>query len=454
MVKDKFDLVVIGGGTGGLRTALYSAGHGYKTALVEPGVLGGTCLNTGCIPTKAMLYASHLYMLSKNFEEFGIETGETRVDFGKLMTRVKGIIDEGQEHIANSIKNENLILIKSKGGFVGKNQIKTENGVIEGKKIVICTGAKSHVPAIKGLEKVKFLISDDVLNLKNLPKSIIIFGGGYIAVEFSTFFNDLRTRVIILERNEQILHKIDKEAAEVIRKEYEKRGIEIHTGIEIKETREENGAKKVIFTGGREKKEKIVSADEILVATGRIPNTFGLNLEVAGIEKDKKENIKFNKYLQTTNKNVYVLGDVTGRTMFAHAAKRESHIVLVNALENKKEIMNFELVPWAIFSEPPIAGVGIAGDEVKNIKDIGILKAAFSRAGRARVIGNTGGFAKVFYNKRTQIILGAIIIGPRADEIIHEFTALMNSKGTIDEMRNTIHIHPTLSEVIEALKEV
>ncbi len=451
---NKYDLIVIGGGTAGLRASLYSASQFYKTALIDPGILGGTCLNTGCIPTKAMLHSANLFKQSNNLKKFGIIAPKTEFNFEEIMNHVKKIIDNGQEHISKSIQNKNLEIISERAVFISRDEIKAGKQKLIGEKFIICTGAKPRIPALKGIENVDYFLSDDIINLKKLPSSIIITGGGYIALEFATFFNSLGAKVSIIERNERLLKDIDAEVSEYLKNHYRSIGIIIKTNAEVLELRQDV-IKKVIFTSLDEGTTQSISADEILIATGRSPNTFGLDLESAGVRQGEKGNILINNNLQTSNKKIYAVGDVTGRTPFAHAAKRESHIALVNALEGKKEKMNFELVPWAIFTNPPIGGVGISEEQAieKKIK-YGILKALFARAGRATIIDETSGFVKIIYDKKTKKILGGIIIGPRADDIIHEIVALMNVNGTIIDLRNTIHIHPTLSEVFEALKEV
>ncbi len=454
MKKDHFDLIVVGGGTAGLRTALYAASHNHTVALIDPGVLGGTCHNTGCIPTKAMLHASHLFASTKSMKEFGINIASSSVDFKALMNRVHSIIDEGQSHISSSIQNDNLTVIREKASFVSKDTVQAGPHTLSADKFIICTGAKPRIPALKGIEKVKYLLSDDILSLQSMPESIIIIGGGYIALEFATFFNDLGCKVTIVERNPLILKDLDSDVIELLTKKYTSEGIKLKTNAEVLEMSEEKGMKKVKYSIVGDGVETAV-AQHLLIATGRAPFTFGLNLEAAGIKVGDKGNIEVNEYLQTSNPRVFAIGDVTGKAPFAHAAKRESHIALINALETKKEKFNTALVPWAIFTSPPVGGIGLSEREVIERKlKYGVLKAPFSRAGRATVIGSILGFVKILYDKKTDKIIGGTVVGPNADDIIHEIVALMNAGGTTQDLRNTIHIHPTLSEVFEALKDV
>jgi pyruvate/2-oxoglutarate dehydrogenase complex dihydrolipoamide dehydrogenase (E3) component len=230
----------------------------------------------------------------------------------------------------------------------------------------------------------------------------------------------------------------------------------IKTSVDTQELQPAGKMRKVIVKNSQTGKTETLTAEQILFATGRVPNTFGLNLQTANVKLGERGNIDINNRLETSNPNIYAIGDVTGRAPFAHSAKRESHIALANALDYKKEEMNFDLVPWAIFTNPPIAAIGMSEEKAKSGGiDYGMLKASYARAGRATVIGQTDGIVKVIYNKKDKKILGAIIIGPRADDIIHEFVALINCNATTDTLQmNVIHIHPTLSEVFEALKDV
>jgi dihydrolipoamide dehydrogenase len=438
-----YELMVIGGGTAGLRTAMTAARTGVKTVLIEPWLLGGTCLLTGCIPTKAMLHASSLVRNTKNLQQFGVRCGKVSFDFKKLISRAKKIIDEGQAHIKSNLKKskyKNLTIIKGKAFFINKDSVKVNNKIISAKKIIICTGSKPKIIPFKGLDKTKHLHSQDVVGLKKLPRSLIIIGGGYIALEFATFFHELGTKVTVLEKMPRILPMVDEEVSQLLTKIYTEQDITIKTGVDITEIKE-GKLKKVTFN------RKTITAEQLLISVGRVPNTQELGLEKAGVRTGREGEIIINEELRTSNPNIYAIGDVIGRAMFAHAAKRESKIVLENIINKQHYKMNFKLVPWAIYTNPVIAGIGT--NEEKNN---GVLKASFRRAGRARIIGEEEGFVKVIYNKKNKHILGCTIIGPRADDLIHEFIAVMNSgTPTIDVIKRIIHVHPTISEVNDTL---
>ncbi len=446
----KKDVIIIGAGTAGLRLALQLSKQGKSVALFESGSLGGlggTCLNVGCIPTKALLHASNLYKESKDLKKFGIKA-VSGFDFKKLVERVKGMVREGQNHIRKSIKRKNLVVVRKEARFVNENTVKAGNILCSADHIIIATGAHNCIPQIKGLEKIPYLTNENVLNLRKLPKSMIMIGGGYICMEFATFFSELGCKVAILEKAPDILMMLDDDIREELKGMYTE--MVIHTNADILECRKRKKVE-VDYVVGR--KRMTARGDALFIATGRAPNTEHLDVKHANIETDHFGNIIVNEKLQTTNNRVYAVGDCNGKAMFAHAAKREAAVVLHNILNEQKQEIFHDLIPWAVFTHPPIAGVGM-NQRTADSKGIPyeIKKANFTRAGRAEIIGKSEGFVKVLVEKVTGKIIGAFIIGQNADDLIHEFVAVMNSASpTFETIKKTVHIHPTLSEVMEAL---
>ncbi len=451
-----FDLIIIGGGTAGVEIAFESTKLKLKTALVEPNLMGGVCLNTGCIPTKTLLFSSHLYSKIKNSEEFGITAPNIKVDFQKIMSRSKEIVDSSRKSVELGLNNPYLKIFKEHAVFTGIKKVKVGKGEITGAKIIIATGSKPHVPPIAGLQSVDYLVSgtpnnskEDILNIKSLPKSIIIIGGGYIGFEFATFFSELGSKVTILEGTPNVLGVIDDEIREILLKKYSKENFSVLTNTQITKVTQDKGAKNVFFKNKGEK-ENSVSGDTLFVATGRIPSSFELHPEKSKIKVSDRKAIIVNKNLETSCKGVYAVGDVTGKFMFAHTAKREGKIALKNITAKNTEEFDTNAIPWAVFTNPPISGVGTT----ENKSGMSVLKAYFSRTARARIIGEPDGLLKIWFNKKTKKVLGAQMIGLNSDDLIGEFSALINSKSTVDELKKIIHIHPTLSEVAENLVEV
>lgn len=450
-----FDLIIIGGGVAGLDIAFESAKKNYKTALIEPNYLGGVCLNTGCIPTKTLLRSSELYSEVKAAGDFGINVKNISVDFKKIMQRAQGIVSNSRNRAQLSLNNNNLTLFKEYASFVGEKKVKVKDKIIEGKKIIIATGSKPHIPPIPGLDKVDYFISgtqnnskEEILNIKKIPKTLVIIGGGYIGFEFAMFFHELGSEIIILEATGKVLNAVDDEILEVLMKSLPE-DFSVITNANITQVSNEKGLKKIYYSDNKGNK-KSVSGDALLVATGRTPSTFEMHPEKTNVEKDERGAIKVNEKFETSCNGVYAVGDVTGKVMFAHTARFEGKIAFSNAMENPgvPGTMDFNAVPWAMFVNPSISGVG----KTETGSNVGILKAPFSRAARSEIIGDTTGLMKIWYDKKTEKILGAQMIGLDSDDLIGEFTALINCGATLKELRKIIHVHPTLSEVADFLR--
>ncbi|MFH2020949.1 MAG: dihydrolipoyl dehydrogenase [archaeon] len=447
----KYPLIIIGGGTAGTKLA-FMACKKVKTLLIEPGVMGGTCLNTGCIPTKAMIYASLLYAHTKSMPYFGIDA-KAKVNFDKLMTRVNSISKEGRDHIYVSIdRNKNLTVINAKAEFVGIKKVKAGEAVYDAETIVIATGAINSVPPVKGLKETGYLDNETLLKSKKLPNSVIMIGGGYISMEYASFFNNLGVKVTVIERLPEVLGMLDEDVRQVLLDSHEKNGIKIITNANIIEVKKGVSLK---YNDVRDEKSKVktLSADALFLATGRVPNTKGLGCEKSKIEIGRRGEIVVDDLLKTSCKDIYAIGDCNGKPMFAHSAKRQTDIVMNNLFSENKQKMDFDLIPWATFSEPVVSGIGLSEKEAKE-KGIGygMMKAEFIRNGRAKIIEEQEGFAKVLFDKSSRKILGCCIIGANADDIVHEVVALMYAGGKVDILSEMIHIHPTLSEVMENLR--
>lgn len=440
----KCDLLVIGGGTSGLRVAINAAMNGKKTILAEPGKLGGTCLNRGCIPTKAMIHAASLYADCKDSSWLGIQ-GKPTLNFNKLMQRVRHLVKEGRDHIDGSLPIPRLTILRSKARFLDHKRVQVGKHVIEPYKVIIATGGRPAVAPINGIDGVPYWTSDDIIKIKTKPRSLIILGGGYISMEFAAFFTNIGTKVTIVERWDRPLKALAPDMTSLLQERYEKRGVNFLLGTDVLGVRTRGKSVELEYKKGRKK--HTVKADHLLVATGRAPN-IDMDLDKAGIRVGKRDVIEVDSYLRTSNRNVFAIGDVNGRAPFAHAAKREGTIALHNAFSTRLQRMDWEGVPWAVFTDPPVAGVGVLPGQVPANHEL--IRAEYSDVGRAAVMGKRDGFITVYVEKGTGKILGCYIVGARADDLIHEYAAVMHSTSpTIDTIRKTIHIHPTLSEINE-----
>lgn len=444
-----YDVIVLGLGTGGLKIASKCAHAGKKTLAFEPSAIGGTCLNTGCIPTKAMLYAAETYQQVKRAKEFGITAKGVNVNFSKVMNRVRSIVDEGQAHIKKALRKSPLKLIRKHAYFTSENTVSDGKKEYSADRFIIATGARNTIVPIKGLSDIDYLTNAKAIELTKMPKSIIMIGGGYIAMEFATFFQSIGVKVTVLELAPRVLGMLDEDVTDVLVEKYENMGMKICTHVAAQEVKNRaNGVEVIAKDMNQDGKLRRFRAEKLFLAIGRRPNTEKLALRSAKVAVDRRGFVVVDKHLRTSNRNVYALGDVTGKAMFAHVAKRHVRALTNTLLHDKRTSVDHKLVPWSVFTHPPIAGVGIS-EKQSDAEKIGVLKAHFTRNGRAHILNETKGFVKVMYNKKNNRIVGCVIVGPRADDMIHEFVALLHAKGTVSMLRNMIHIHPTLSEVME-----
>ncbi len=468
----EFDLIVIGGGSG-LDIANAVAFHyGLKVAIIEKDRLGGTCLNRGCIPSKLLIHSANVAETIKRAELFGIKVKEFSVDFQKIMTRVNGITDSDSDNIKNNLmQSENPKLFTKECKFVGEKKIafekkEKENSndkdndynteeIITADKILIATGTRPHIPKIKGLEATEFITSNEALRLKIQPKILTFIGGGYITCELAHFFGSLGTKINIIQRNNLLISNEDKEIAERFTQVFSKKykiylGYNPESVSKVKDTKDGIETFHIIAKNADGETIKVES-DQLIVATGRIPNTPFLNLEKTGVKVNEKGFIMVDEYLETTKKGIFALGDVVGRYQFKHNSNLEAKYAFGNILHpNKKQPVDYTAMPHAIFSSPQVAGVGFTEQELQK-KGIDYLKSTYPhiQTGMGKAIEDRDGFVKFLVNKNNRKILGSHIIGTDASTLIHEVLVSMRTgDGTIDNITDTIHIHPALSEVI------
>lgn len=442
-----FDVVIIGGGPGGYEAAIRGAQLGLKICLVERDSLGGTCLNRGCIPTKALYRNAEIINILKNIDEYGISVEGYSIDIAKIQERKQNIVNQlvgGVEQLlkankidvmigTGSIKDENTVTVTSKDGE--KRDISTKN-------IIIATGSKSLVPPIPGADSNGIYTSDDILNFSELPESLAVIGGGVIGMEFATIFNSMGSKVTVIEFLPSILAQVDSDLTKRLGVSLKKKGMDIHTSTKVTKI-EKNDDGFVVFAEGK-KGEIQVAVERVLISTGRMPVTDGLNLEGVGIEFDRK-GIKVDKKFQTNLKNVYAIGDVNGRIMLAHAASHQG-ISVIEEIAGISTDETIKPVPGCIFIFPEIAMAGITEDEAKNQGiEYKVSKFLFGANGKALALGETEGMMKVLSNMDNTII-GVHIMGPHASDLIHEGTLAISKGLNVDDIADTIHAHPTLSE--------
>lgn len=449
-----YDLTVIGGGPGGYVAAIRACQLGLKVAVVEEREMGGTCLNRGCIPTKSLLHSAEIFHTAKTAKEYGIDIKEVDFNYKRIAERKDAIVKQLRTGVEFLLKKNGCEILNGKGIIKDKNTIEVTGknpSTISTDKIIIATGSKPVRPPIPGIDNNKVLDSDNVLSLTSCPDKVIIIGGGVIGLEFATIYNSLGKDVTIVEMMNEILPSVDREISGILRKSLEKRGVKIFTDSKVISINSENKAVCTFQNSGLERK---AEGDVVIIAAGRKPNTEGVGLENTGIEMDRGF-IKVNDGLETSIKGIYAIGDVTGKVLLAHVASAQGMVAAANASGKCKKI-NYSIVPSCIYTNPEVATVGLSEEEAKKKGyDIKIGRFPVSANGKSMITGEKEGVAKIVTYKVTGEILGAHIISPRATDMIAEICVAMNLESTIEEIADTIHPHPTVSEIImEAAHDV
>ncbi|MGZ5472246.1 MAG: dihydrolipoyl dehydrogenase, partial [Nitrososphaeraceae archaeon] len=454
---EKFDLIVIGSGAG-LDVATAAADKGLKVAIIEKSKLGGTCLNGGGIPSKLLIYSANIIEIIKKAEIFGINVKEYSIDFEKIINRVNKIVDTDANKIKEGLKeskNPRLFLQECK--FIGKKKIAIANEIITADKILIACGTRPYIPKINGLENVDYITSNEALRLKYQPKTLTIIGGGYIACELAHFFGALGTKINIIQRNNFLLPNEDIDVSRKFTNIFSKK-YKVYLGYNTEMVRynydnTSNQTKKMFDVIIKDKfgESLKIESEELLIATGRIPNLDLLNIEKESIKLNENGFILVDEYLQTNIDGIFAIGDVIGKYQCMHNAKNEAHYAYNNILypDNKLSV-NYNAIPHAIFTSPQIAGVGYTEQQLKKEK-IEYVKSLYPyiETGMGKAIEEKDGFVKFLIDKKNKYILGCHIMGTDASILIHEvLVAMRTGNGTVDNITKTIHIHPALSEVV------
>ncbi|MDE5106586.1 MAG: mercuric reductase [Trichodesmium sp. St17_bin3_1_1] len=437
----KYDIVIIGGGSAGLVVASAAAQLKAKVALVERNKLGGDCLWFGCVPSKSLIHASRVAYQVKNAARFGIYTEPPEIEFAKVTGHVQQVIANIQPHDSpERFRGLGVEVIFGEGKFIDKKTFEVDGQQLTARAFVIATGSRPAIPSVEGLHSADFLTNEKVFDLKERPNSLVIIGAGPIGCELGQAFSRLGSNVTIISSKSHILPKEEPEAALVVQKQFESEGINILKEVRAEKVEVVDG-KKQVTAGG-----KNIIVDEILVAGGRLPNIESLNLEVAGVEVGKP-GIIVNEKLQTTNSKIYACGDVIGGYQFTHVAGYEAVVALTNALFFPISKVNYRVIPWATFTDPELARVGLTEKQAKERygDDVCVLKQPFSGVDRAQAEAATTGFCKII-TKGNGEILGAHLVGISAGELIHEIVLAMSHKLPVSALTG-IHVYPTLSEV-------
>ncbi|MBI4151450.1 dihydrolipoyl dehydrogenase [Candidatus Woesearchaeota archaeon] len=448
-----FDLIVIGAGSG-LDVAAGAADAGLAVAIVEEGPLGGTCLNRGCIPSKMILHSADRVELIEASGDVGLTAKLGPIDIKKITNRANVMVDGDARSIEQGVNaTKNQTLFKGRGKFVAPYTLEVNGEQIRSKKIVIAVGARPSVPPIKGLDRTPFLTSTEALRLTTLPKSLVIIGGGYIAAELGHFFSALGTHVSIIQRNKVLIPREDGEISELFTRLWQEK-VNVHLAAEVTAVSRFGKEIRVHFLSNGIK--KMITAENILLATGVTPNTDSLGLENTGVAINERGFIVVNNGLETKAKHIWALGDVIGRYLFKHSANLEAEYVLDAVLKRKmlslRRGVRYHPMPHAIFSSPQVAGVGLTEEEAQEQKRKYVVgKYEYKNTGMGAAMAEKNGFVKFIVDTKSGEILGCHILGPEAATLIHEVCVAMKAspRKALQFIRETVHAHPALSEVVQ-----
>lgn len=439
----KYDCIVIGSGSG-LDIASFAHRRGLSVAIVEEGPMGGTCLNRGCIPSKMLIHCADVAETIRGSKKFGIKSRIEKIDFAAIVKRVSRIVDADAAKIEKAIRNTNgMTLYKARGKFVSEKTMEVGGETISADKVFIVGGTRSVVPPIPGLDTIPYLTSTEALRVAKQPKSMIIVGGGYIAVELAHFYGALGTDVTLLVREERLVDREDTEISSWFSKEFAKK-YTVMFKTEIASVARRGKQSVVALKDSK----KSVAADQVLVAVGRIPNTDILNVAATGVGMNARGYITVNGSLETNVPGIWALGDIAGILPFKHTANLQAEHAVRHAFSGETKPLDYHAIPHAIFSSPQVAGVGKTEEELKKegvpykagryeYKHTG-MGAALQENGLVKILAGVDG-----------TILGCHIVGPDASSIIHEVVVAMNTTGNVSAITDSVHVHPALSEVVQ-----
>lgn len=451
-----YNIVVIGGGTAGLVTAAIASGLGARVALIESHLLGGDCLNFGCVPSKTLIKSARSSYETATSSRFGVNVGSVNsVDFRAVMSRVRKIRARISSHdSAERFSKLGVDVFLGHAEFTGRHEVVVAGAKLRFKKAVIATGTRPAYPTVPGLLEAGFLTNETVFELERLPRRMAVIGAGPIGCELSQAFQRLGAQVILFHKNDHVLDREDPDAAAIVQDQFLKEGIDLKLNTRLLGISSIGNLEGKVIEFEENNSNHEVVVDEILVATGRTPNVGNMGLEAAGVEYDSIRGITVNDYLQTTNPDIYAAGDVCMSYKFTHVADASARIVVENALFRKSGKLSDLVVPWCIYTEPEVAHVGLyERDALKKGIKTQSLKIENTEIDRAVTDGTLPGFGKVVLRHGSDTILGATIVGPNAGELINQMTLAINSNIGLKTISKTIFPYPTHSLIIKRLAD-
>jgi pyruvate/2-oxoglutarate dehydrogenase complex dihydrolipoamide dehydrogenase (E3) component len=449
----KFDAIVVGSGQGGNPLAYRLADLGWSVALIEKKNLGGTCINVGCTPTKTMVHRAQVAYYARNSSRWGVRSANVSVDFERIAAQKDQVVLRFRQNQENQVKKRaNLRLFRGHARFRSAHQLLVDGESLESDKIFVDVGAHPAIPAIPGLESVGYLTSESLLELRSLPESLVVLGGGYIGLEFAQMFRRFGSAVTLIHRGPQIVSREDAEVAGELQKALETEGIRFL--LNAKATRVAADADSCTVSYEIDSQSGTVSGSHLLVATGRRPNTDDLGLENAGIARDQAGNIQVNERLETTVPGVWALGDSKGGPAFTHISYNDFQVIFGNVIEGKSLSVAHRYVPYCVFTDPQLGGVGLTEKEARRQGyRLKIGKIPMSYVARAIERDETAGMMKVVVDASNDRILGASILSSEGGELVQILGAMILANQPYTLLKGAVYIHPTLAEGLFALLE-
>ncbi len=450
----RYNLVIIGAGTAGLITAAVAAGLRAKVALVERDLMGGDCLNVGCVPSKALIHASRVVTQARRSSEFGLGVpASAEVDFGAVMARVRRIRARisAVDSAARYRDELGVDVFLGEARFSGSDCVEVGEQRLRFKKAVIATGARPVIPPIEGLSEAGYRTNETIFELTERPRRLAIIGGGPIGCEMAQAFRRLGSEVFVFDQAPHLLPREDSDAAEIVQRRFRSEGIQLELGCQLRRV-DASAGEKVIRIADADGGTRAIAVDEILVGVGRAPNVGGMGLETVGVEHDPRGGVRVDDTLRTTNPRIYAAGDVCMNWKFTHAADAAAKIAVQNALFFRSQKLSKLIVPWCTYTDPEVAHVGLSDDEAaRSGREIDTFQVPLAEIDRAVTDGEEDGFVKVYVAKGSDRILGATIVAAHAGEMISEITLAMVGGLGLRTILRTIHPYPTQAEGIKRI---
>ncbi len=448
----QYDAIIIGTGQAAPMLAIRLSNAGYRVAVIERHLFYGTCLNTGCIPTKTMIASARAAHLARNGADYGVVVdGPVRVDMERIKARKDEIVGTDNDQIPQWMEdNPNMTVYKGHARFEDSRTVRIGEELLTADRIFINVGARAKVPPITGLEEVNYLTNSSMMHVDFLPEHLVIVGGSYVGVEFAQMFRRFGSRVTVLQRSSRLLKHEDHDVSEAIREILEAEGVHVRLNAEcIRVQEHEQGVAAHLECKGGDPE---VIGSHLLLAAGRRPNTDDLGCDRAGLETDEKGFIQVDDQLRTSVEGIWALGDCNGKGAFTHTSVNDGEIAAANLLDNENRKVSDRIVTYAVYTDPPLGRVGQTETQVRQSGRPALIgKMPMTRVKRALAKGSTQGFMKVLVDAETEKILGAAVLGPEGDETVHLITDVMYAGAPYTVIQRAVHIHPTVAELIPTL---